>query len=208
MDPSCPFKEDCRPACNQWCDVLGFVSAGNVSSSWTLLIFQDASLLVIVVLPRQSICSSHFPWHVQDSRPTGVSEDGCRTLSHTNLVYFPFHVYLFTVAWTYLKSIQLFWCNACCVLCGETLVTCGSLLLVFVLSLLLVVATFLICSRCTRPLGNFDPPQTSVYCAFHLSTWSRTFFAPTLWNTLPKNIRFSQSASSLKTTLKTQLFPT
>ena len=37
---------------------------------------------------------------------------------------------------------------------------------------------------------------------------SFSYTAPTLWNTLPKNIRFSQSISSSKPTLKTHLFPT
>ena len=36
----------------------------------------------------------------------------------------------------------------------------------FVLSLLLVLATLLICSRSTRLLGNFDLFRTIVYCAF------------------------------------------
>ena len=35
-------------------------------------------------------------------------------------------------------------------------------------------ATCLICSRSTRPLDNFDLPPTTLHCAFHLSTRSRT----------------------------------
>ena len=37
---------------------------------------------------------------------------------------------------------------------------------------------------------------------------SFSYTAPTLWNTLPKDIRFSQSVSSFRSALKTHLFPT
>ena len=37
---------------------------------------------------------------------------------------------------------------------------------------------------------------------------SFSYTAPTLWNTLPKDIRFSQSVSSFKSALKIHLFPT
>ena len=37
---------------------------------------------------------------------------------------------------------------------------------------------------------------------------SCSYTAPTLWNTLPKDIRFSQSVSSFRSALKTHLFPT
>ena len=63
---------------------------------------------------------------------------------------------------------------------------------------------------CKFPLRSEH--QTTVYCAFHLSNTksygerSFSFFAPTLWNTLTKNIRFSQSASTFKTTLKSHFF--
>ena len=46
------------------------------------------------------------------------------------------------------------------------------LLFVFMLSLLLVLSIFLIYSRFTHSLGNSDLLQTSLYCAFHLSTLS------------------------------------
>ena len=45
-------------------------------------------------------------------------------------------------------------------------------LFVLVLSLLLVLSIFPIYSRFTHPLGNSNCLQTSVYCAFHLSTLS------------------------------------
>ena len=47
-------------------------------------------------------------------------------------------------------------------------------LFVLVLSLLLVLSIFLIYSWFTHPLGNSNLPQTSIYCAFHLSTLSHT----------------------------------
>ena len=87
-------------------------------------------------------------------------------------------------------------------------------LFVLVPSLILVLSIFPIYSRFTHPLGNSNLPQTSVYCAFHLSTLqsysecSFSYTAPTLWNTLPKDIRFSQSVSSFRSALKTHLFPT
>ena len=37
---------------------------------------------------------------------------------------------------------------------------------------------------------------------------SFSYTAPTLWNTLPKDIRFSQSVSSFRSALKTHLIPT
>ena len=43
------------------------------------------------------------------------------------------------------------------------------------LSLLLVLSFFPSYSSFTHPLGNSDLLQTSVYCAFHLSTLSHTF---------------------------------
>ena len=36
---------------------------------------------------------------------------------------------------------------------------------------------------------------------------SFSYTSPTLWNTLPKDIRFSQSVSSFRSELKTHLFP-
>ena len=50
---------------------------------------------------------------------------------------------------------------------------------VFVL-VLLVLSIFPIYSRFTHPLGNSDLLQTSVYCAFHLSTLSHTVNALSL----------------------------
>ena len=51
------------------------------------------------------------------------------------------------------------------------------------------------------PSWQSDLPPTAVHCAFRLSTLFRTMkalshSAPTLWNTLPTDVRFSQSASS------------
>ena len=85
-------------------------------------------------------------------------------------------------------------------------------LFVLVLSLLLVLSIFPIYSTFTHPLGNSDLLQTSVYCASHLSksygVRSFSYTGPTVWNTLTKDIRFSQSVSSFRSALKTHLFPT
>ena len=85
------------------------------------------------------------------------------------------------------------------------------LLFVLVLSLLQVPSIFPIYSRRTHPLGNSNLPTTAVYCAFHLSTPSRSvkafsYTAPALRDTLPKDIRFSQSVSSIRSALKSHLF--
>ena len=50
----------------RWCDVLGFVPAGSVSSSSTLLIFQNASHLRRLLCPPVYLLG-HFTslWHVQ-----------------------------------------------------------------------------------------------------------------------------------------------
>ena len=53
-------------------------------------------------------------------------------------------------------------------------------LFVLELSLLLVLSIFPVYSRFTPPLGNSDLLQTSVYCAFHLSTLSHTVNALSL----------------------------
>ena len=86
--------------------------------------------------------------------------------------------------------------------------------LCLVLSLLLFLSIFPIYSKFTHPLGNSDLLQTSVYSAVHLPTLSHRVSAlslttaPTVWNTLPKDIRFSQSISSFRSALKTNLFQT
>ena len=85
---------------------------------------------------------------------------------------------------------------------------------VLVLSLLLVLSIFPIYSKFTHPLGNSDLLQTSVYSAVHLPTLSHRVSAlslttaPTVWNTLPKHIRLSQSAPSFRSALKTHIFAT
>ena len=52
--------------------------------------------------------------------------------------------------------------------------------LLSLLLLLLVLSIFPIYSRFTHPLGNSDPLQTFVYCAFHLSTLGHTVNALSL----------------------------
>ena len=87
-------------------------------------------------------------------------------------------------------------------------------LFVLVLSLLLLQSIFPIYSRFKTFPGNSDLLQTNVYCAFHLSTLSHTVNALSLTplqhssNTLPKDIRFSQSVSSFRSALKTHIFST
>ena len=61
------------------------------------------------------------------------------------------------------------------------------------------------------PSRNSDLLQTTVYCAFHLSTLSHMMSAPSFTllqhsGTLPQDIRFSPSASSFRSALKTHLF--
>ena len=71
---------------DRWCDVIGFVTAGSVSSSSTCQIFRDASQLLWLLCPPVCLLG-HFPSlrHVQGSTPTGVFEGGCRPLTHSSL---------------------------------------------------------------------------------------------------------------------------
>ena len=56
-----------------WCDVLGFVPAGSVSSSSTLQIFREASHLWGLLCPPVYLLSRFLSlWHDQGSTPTGV----------------------------------------------------------------------------------------------------------------------------------------
>ena len=56
------------PPGNRWCNVLGFVPVGSVSSSSTLQIFRDASHLWGLLCPPVYLLG-HFPslWHVQEN---------------------------------------------------------------------------------------------------------------------------------------------
>ena len=73
------------PPGERWCDVLGFVPAGSVSSSSAPQIFQDTSHLWGLLCPPVYLLG-RFPSlrHVQDSTPTGVFEGGCRPLTHSS----------------------------------------------------------------------------------------------------------------------------
>ena len=79
----------------RWCDVLGFVPAGSVSSSSTLQIFREVSHLwgllcqLVYLLGRFP-----SPRHVQGSTLTGVFEGECWQLTHPSLG-FPFYFSLF-----------------------------------------------------------------------------------------------------------------
>ena len=91
-----PFKERLlflrlSPPGHQWCDVLGFVSAGSVSSFSTLQIFRETSHLRWLLCPPVYLLG-YFPSlrHVQGSTPTGYSERGCRLSIHS-ILGFPFH---------------------------------------------------------------------------------------------------------------------
>ena len=81
------------PPGDRWCDVLGFVPAGSVSSFSALL--RDASHLWGLLC--LSVCLlGHVPSlrHVRGSTPTGVFEGGCRPSTQFTLG-FPFHFSLF-----------------------------------------------------------------------------------------------------------------
>ena len=81
------------PPCDQWCDVLGFVPAGSVSSFSTDL--PKSKHLRGLIFPPVYLLG-RFPtlWHVQGSTPTWVFEGGCRPFKHFSLG-FPFHSSLF-----------------------------------------------------------------------------------------------------------------
>ena len=82
-------------------------------------------------------------------------------------------------------------------------------LFVLVLSFLLVLSTFPIYSRFTQPLGNWSSADILCIPSVNTKTYSDRSFSyatPTLWNTLPKDIRFSQSVSSFRSALETHLF--
>ena len=87
-------------------------------------------------------------------------------------------------------------------------------LFVLVLSLLLVLSIFPIYSRFAHPLGDSNLLETSVRCAFHLSTLSHMVNALSLTPLqhsgahFQKTLDFSQSVSSFRSALKTHLFPT
>ena len=73
----------------------------------------------------------------------------------------------------------------------------NSVLFVLVLSLLLVLSIFPIYSRFTHSLGNSDLLQTSVYCAFHLSTLSHTVNALSLTPLQHSGIHFQKMSDFL-----------
>ena len=86
------------PPGSRWCDVLGFVSAGSVSSSSTLQIFWGASHLCWLLFPPVYLFVGHFPslWHVKRCTSTGVFKAGCQPVTHSNQG-FPFHCSLLFV---------------------------------------------------------------------------------------------------------------
>ena len=82
------------PPGDRWCDFLGFVPAGSVSSSSTLQSFRDASHSWWLICPPVYLLC-HLLWlrHAH-STPIGIFEGGCRTLTHASLG-FPIHFLLF-----------------------------------------------------------------------------------------------------------------
>lgn len=79
-------------------------------------------------------------------------------------------------------------------------------------SLLLAMSTFLLCSQCRFPLGNFNLPQKPVYCAFYVSMklyseLSFSYVAPALWNTLEKKGKIFAVSLFLWISMQTQPFP-
>ena len=57
------------PLADQWCDVLGFVAAGSVSSSSTLHIFQVANHLWLIVALPASLSAWSFPFPAACPKP-------------------------------------------------------------------------------------------------------------------------------------------
>ena len=79
---SLPFKKDHRALPDDWwCDVLGFVPAGSVSSSSTLQIFRDVRNSWWL-LCRPVCLLGYYLWllYIKGSICTGDLEGGCRTL--------------------------------------------------------------------------------------------------------------------------------
>ena len=81
-----------------WCDVLGFMPAGSVSSFSTLQFFREANHFWGLLCPPVYLLDC-FPSlrHVQGSTPTEVFEGGCRPSTHASLGL-PFHVLYFVAS--------------------------------------------------------------------------------------------------------------
>ena len=98
------------PPDDRWCDALGFVLAGSVSSFSILQIFREASQLRGLLCPPVYLLD-HFPLlqHVQGNRPAGVLEGECRPSAHFSLG-FPFLYSLFVATswnlwgWRHVRS--------------------------------------------------------------------------------------------------------
>ena len=90
---SLPFKEDHRALPDDWwCDVLGFVPAGSVSSSSTHQIFRDVRHSWWLLC--HPVCLlGYYLWllYIKGSTSTGDLEGGCRTLT-----FFRFKFLLFS----------------------------------------------------------------------------------------------------------------
>ena len=94
-----PFKEDhlshplSTPPGDCWCDVLGSVPAGSISSSSTFQILQDASHLWELLCPLVYLLG-HFPslQHVQGSAPTLPQESLKVDVSHGHMPVWASHV--------------------------------------------------------------------------------------------------------------------
>ena len=89
MALSRPFKEDrlaflfprLSPPDDRWCDVLGFVPVGSVSSLLTLQIFREGSRLGDSLCPQvYLLCRFPSTRHVQGSTPTGGLEGWMSTI--------------------------------------------------------------------------------------------------------------------------------
>ena len=96
---SLPFKEGHRALpVDWWCNVLGFVPAGSVSSSSTHQIFRDVRHSWW--LPCRPVCLlSYYLWllYIKGSTSTGDLESWCRTLTYANL-FFRFKFLLFSAS--------------------------------------------------------------------------------------------------------------
>ena len=107
---SCASSFHASPPDDRWCDALGFVPAGSVSSFSILQIFGEASHLWGLLCSPVYLLG-HFPslQHVQGSTPAGVFEWERRPSTHFSLG-FPFHYSLFVATswnlwgWRHVRS--------------------------------------------------------------------------------------------------------
>ena len=83
---STSFFPRLSPPGDRWCDVLGFVPEGSVSSSSTFQVFRDKSHLCwLLFRPVYLLGHFHSHQHVRGSTTTAVFQHGCQTLAYASL---------------------------------------------------------------------------------------------------------------------------